>query len=83
MQVQEIMLREVELIDPNTTIRDAARKLRDENVGALPIGENDRLIGMVTDRDIVVRGVAVDRSGGNAVCTRRRGGACFLLLRRR
>jgi len=67
MQVQEIMSREVDIIEPNTTIRDAARRLRDDNVGALPVGENDRLIGVVTDRDIVVRGVAVDRTGGNAV----------------
>jgi CBS domain-containing protein len=54
MQIQEIMTRSVDVIDPNTTIRDAARKMRSDNVGALPVGENDRLIGMVTDRDIVV-----------------------------
>lgn len=64
MQVQEIMTRDVALIDPNTTIRDAARKMRDENVGALPVGENDRLVGMVTDRDIVMRAVAEDRGSG-------------------
>jgi|SRR5690606_33436490 len=66
MQVQEIMSRQVDVIDPNTTIRDAARRLRDDNVGALPVGEGDQLIGMLTDRDIVVRGVAVGRSDGNA-----------------
>jgi CBS domain-containing protein len=65
MQVQEIMSRQVELIGPNTTIRDAARKMRAENLGALPVGENDRLIGMVTDRDIAMRGVAEERSAGN------------------
>jgi CBS domain-containing protein len=64
MQVQEIMTRDVALINPNTTIRDAARKMRDENVGALPVGENDRLVGMVTDRDIVMRAVAEDRGSG-------------------
>ena len=36
--------------------------MRDEDIGALPVGENDRLIGMVTDRDIAVRGVAEDRA---------------------
>jgi CBS domain-containing protein len=65
MQVQEAMSRDVDVIDPNTTIRDAARKMRADNVGALPVGENDRLIGMVTDRDIVVRGVAEERGAGN------------------
>lgn len=64
MQISEIMTRDTELIDPNTMIRDAARKMRSANIGALPVGENDRLIGMVTDRDIVLRGVAEDRAGG-------------------
>ena len=47
------------------TIRDAAKCMRADNVGALPVGESDRLIGMVTDRDIVVRAVAEARSPGN------------------
>ncbi len=64
MQVSEIMHRGAELIDPNTMIRDAAIRMRDHDLGALPVGENDRLIGMVTDRDIVVRAVASDRGGG-------------------
>jgi CBS domain-containing protein len=66
MKISEAMTREVEIIDPNAAVGDAARRMRDDNVGALPVGENDRLIGMVTDRDIVVRGVAENRLGGNA-----------------
>jgi CBS domain-containing protein len=66
MKVSEAMTREVEIIDPNAAVGDAARRMRDDNVGALPVGENDRLIGIVTDRDIVVRGVAENRLGGNA-----------------
>ena len=65
MQVQQIMHKNVHLADPNMTIRDAARAMRADNIGALPIGENDRLIGMITDRDIVMRAVAEDRSAGN------------------
>ena len=65
MQVSEIMTRGAELIGPNTTIREAAAKMHSANVGALPVGENDRLIGMITDRDIVVRAVAENRSPGN------------------
>lgn len=61
MRISEIMTRDPELIDPNSSIRDAARRMKDEDIGALPIGENDRLIGMVTDRDIAIRAVAEDR----------------------
>jgi CBS domain-containing protein len=65
MQVQQIMTPTVLIADPNMTIRDAARRMRADNVGALPVGENDRLIGIVTDRDIAVRAVAEERSAGN------------------
>jgi CBS domain-containing protein len=43
MQVQEIMTRGAEVIDPNMTIRDAARKMRTDNIGALPVGEKSVL----------------------------------------
>ena len=69
MLVQEIMTRRVEVIDPETTLAEAAQKMRDEAIGALPVGENDRLIGMITDRDIVVRGVAQDCAPGDT-CVR-------------
>lgn len=62
MQVREVMSRPAAVINPATTICDAAKQMRADNIGALPVGENDRLIGMVTDRDIVVRGVAENRA---------------------
>jgi CBS domain-containing protein len=65
MQVREIMHPEVQMAHPGMTIRDAARRMRVDNIGALPVGENDRLIGMVTDRDIVVRAIAEDRLPGD------------------
>lgn len=65
MQVQEIMHPDVQIAHPNMTIGDAARRMRVDNIGALPVGENDRLTGMVTDRDIVVRAIAEDRSPAN------------------
>jgi CBS domain-containing protein len=65
MQVQQIMSKDVHIADPNMTIRDVARQMRADNIGSLPVGENDQLIGMVTDRDIVVRAVAEERSPGN------------------
>jgi CBS domain-containing protein len=60
MQVKDIMSRHVELASPEMTIQEAARTMRAGNFGALPVGENDHLIGMVTDRDIVMRAVADD-----------------------
>lgn len=65
MNVAEVMTPHVDLADPNTKIVNAARKMREDDVGALPVGENDRLIGMVTDRDIAMRGVAAEGAGGN------------------
>lgn len=66
MQVRDVMTQPASVINPNMSIRDAARQMRGDNIGALPIGENDRLIGVVTDRDIVVRAVAEELAAGNA-----------------
>jgi CBS domain-containing protein len=65
MQVNQIMTREAEIVDPNRPIEVVARLMRADNLGALPVGENDRLVGMITDRDIVVRAVAEGRPGGS------------------
>ncbi len=62
MQVREIMSRDVKLIRPQDSIRDAARQMRGQDIGSLPVADGDRLVGYVTDRDIVVRGLA--NSGG-------------------
>jgi CBS domain-containing protein len=58
LQIKEIMTPKVELINPDTSVKDAADKMKNLNIGVLPIGENDRLVGIVTDRDITVRSVA-------------------------
>lgn len=58
MQVQELMTKNVKLIDSSATLVEAAEVMRDEDVGALPVGEGGRPIGMLTDRDIVVRALA-------------------------
>ena len=62
MQISQIMTRDPELIAPTAMISEAAKRMRRENVGALPVGENDRLIGMITDRDIATRAVAENRA---------------------
>jgi CBS domain-containing protein len=62
MQVYDVMSQGVECIKPDATIQEAARKMRELDVGALPVcGTNDRLAGMITDRDIVIRAEAEGR----------------------
>lgn len=61
MLVREVMTRGAECVAPTASLPDAARKMRDLDVGPLPVCEDDRLVGMVTDRDIIVRAVADDR----------------------
>ena len=59
MQVKEVMTRGVECTRPDASLQEAARKMRDLDVGPLPVcGDNDRLVGMLTDRDITIRAVA-------------------------
>jgi CBS domain-containing protein len=58
MQVREAMHKGVEWMAPTTSLAELAQTMRKHDIGAIPIGENDRLIGMVTDRDIVVKGLA-------------------------
>ena len=60
MKVREVMHKGVDWVDPDTPVIDLAKLMRQHDIGAIPIGENDRLIGMVTDRDIVCKGLAED-----------------------
>ena len=55
MQIAEIMTSDVDRVSPEASIAEAARKMREKDIGALPVERDDRLVGMVTDRDIVTR----------------------------
>jgi CBS domain-containing protein len=55
------MTRDVRVADPNQSIREAAAVMAELDIGALPVAEDDRLIGMITDRDIVVRAISEGR----------------------
>src|SRR5689334_13165997 len=57
MKVKDAMHKGVDWVSPDTPVAELAKLMRDHDVGAIPIGENDRLVGMVTDRDIVCKGV--------------------------
>jgi len=58
MKVKDVMTRGVEVVRPGTTLEEASRRMRDLDVGPMPVGEGSRIVGMLTDRDIVIRGVA-------------------------
>ena len=61
MKIHEIMTQTVERADPSLPIAKAAEKMRDLDIGFLPICENDKLVGTVTDRDITIKSVAQGR----------------------
>ena len=58
MRVSEAMSRDVQVCTPGSSIRECAKVMAEIDAGALPVGENDRLIGMITDRDIALRAIA-------------------------
>ena len=58
MRVSEAMTREVRVASPGQSIREVARIMAEIDAGAMPVGDNDRLVGMITDRDIAIRAVA-------------------------
>jgi len=58
MKVKDAMHKGVDWVSPNTPVTELAKLMRERDIGCIPIGEDDRLIGMVTDRDIVCKGLA-------------------------
>jgi len=58
MKVKDVMHKGVDWVGPDTPVIEVAKLMCEHDIGAIPIGENDRLIGMVTDRDIVCKGLA-------------------------
>jgi len=61
MQVKDVMTRGAECIRPDDNLQQAARRMKDLDVGPLPVCDHDKLVGMLTDRDIVVRAIAEGR----------------------
>lgn len=67
MRVSDVMTRGVECTRPDATLREAAGRMKELDVGALPVcGDNDRLVGMITDRDVTVRSTAAGSDPGAA-----------------
>ena len=61
MRVSEAMTRDVRICNPESSIRDCAKVMADIDAGVVPVGDNDRLVGMITDRDIAIRAVATGK----------------------
>ncbi len=61
MKVREAMTRDVRLVRPDQTIREAAHLMAELDIGCLPVEENDKMVGMITDRDIAVRAISEGR----------------------
>ena len=62
MKISECMTHDVRVADPGETLQDAAWTMADIDAGILPVGEDDRLVGVITDRDIAIRAVGTGRS---------------------
>jgi len=66
-RLKDVMSPIVEVISPEATIKEAAQQMRDNDFGLMPVGENDRMIGAISDRDIVIRAVAEGKSPSTKV----------------
>lgn len=67
MRIADAMTRDVNMVTPDQSIIDAARMMAESDCGALPVADNDRLVGMVTDRDIVIRALAQGKAGDTKI----------------
>ena len=65
--LKNLMSRDVKVISPDMSIQEAAREMRDGDFGMLPVGEDDRMIGTISDRDITIRAVAEGKNAGTTV----------------
>jgi CBS domain-containing protein len=67
MRIADAMTDDVQMVNPDQTIIDAAKMMAECDIGSLPVAENDRLVGMITDRDIVVRALAQGKAGDTRI----------------
>ena len=66
-QLKDLMTRDVKVVSPDMTIGAAAREMREGDFGMMPVGENDRMIGTISDRDIAIRAVAEGKDSDTKV----------------
>lgn len=61
MKISNCMTNDVQIANPDQTIREVAQVMAQLDAGSMPVGDNDRLVGMITDRDIAIRGIAMGK----------------------
>lgn len=66
-KLTDLMSRDVKVISPDMSIQEAAAEMKKGDFGMLPVGENDRMVGAITDRDIAIRAVAQGKDGNTKV----------------
>ena len=66
-KLKDLMSRDVKVISPDMSIQEAAREMRDGDFGLLPVGEDDRMMGTISDRDITIRAVAEGKNASTKV----------------
>lgn len=66
-QLRDVMSRDVQVMNPEGTLMEAAQHMRKGNFGMMPVGEKDRMIGTISDRDIAIRGMAEGKDSGTKV----------------
>ena len=66
-KLTDLMSRDVKVVSPDMSIQEAANEMRQGDFGMLPVGENDRMIGAITDRDIAIRAIAQGKDGSTKV----------------
>lgn len=66
-RLSDVMTRKVQVISPDATIREAAQQMRGGDFGMLPVGEDDRMIGAISDRDIAIRAIAEGKESTTTV----------------
>ena len=76
-QIRDLMSLDVKVISPNMPVSEAARMMRDGDFGMLPVGENDRMIGAISDRDIAIRAVAEGKGPDTKVREVMSSGICW------
>jgi len=76
-QLKDVMTRNVRVISPDTTIREAAQSMSEGDFGMMPVGENDRMIGAISDRDIAIRAVAAGKGPDTKVRDVMSTGICY------
>lgn len=77
MQVRELMTQDVSLISPSDTIGEAAKRMYRLDAGCLPVAEDNKLVGIITDRDIAVRAIAAGRGPETPVGAVMSNGVCY------